>query len=77
MPDLSEALLDKLFFLIAFIMFVFVAAKPEGFIRRITLGRSSGAEVSHVMLRTTQIIAGFAALAIAIWFIVGLFTKAR
>ena len=77
MPDPSEALLDKVFFLIAFIMFVFVAAKPESFIRGITLGRSSGADVSHVLLRTTQAIAGFAALAIAVWLVVGLFTKAR
>ena len=77
MPDPSEALLDKVFFLIAFILFIFVAAKPESFIRGITLGRSSGADVSHVMMRTTQIIAGFAALAIAVWFIVSLFTRAR
>lgn len=77
MPDSSEALLDKVFFLIGFMVFVFIAAKPESFIRGITLGRSSGADVSQVMLRSTRTVCGFAALAIAVWLIVGLVTKAR
>lgn len=77
MPDQSGGIIDKIFFLIAFLVLAFVAVKPAFFIRSVTLGRSSSADVSDRMLRVTQVIAGIAALSIAISFIVDLFKDAR
>ncbi len=77
MFDPYPNLMDKIWFGLGFIIMVWVAAKPDSFIRAITLGRSTSADVSQAMLRTTRWIAGFAALAVAITFIVSLFTKAR
>lgn len=77
MSDLSGSLLDKAFFLIAFFIVGFVAISPDGFIRVITFGRSNSTDVSRLMLRTTQIIAGFAVLAMAISFVVSFLTKTK
>jgi hypothetical protein len=70
-------LMDRIWFGLGFIIMVWVAANPDSFIRAITFGRSTSADVSQVILRTTRWIAGLAALAVAITFVVSQFTKAR
>ena len=77
MSDEYGGIIDKVFFLIAFLVMAFVAVKPDSFIRGLTLGRSSSADVSHYALRVTQIVAGLGALSIAISFIIGIFKSAR
>jgi hypothetical protein len=77
MPNQLGSTIDKLFPLVAFLVMAFVALKPSGFIRAITFGRSSRADVSGRMLRITQIIAGLAALSIAVSFIPALFKEFR
>lgn len=75
MPNQPDGIIDKVFFLIAFAVMAFVAIKPDSFIKGITLGRSSSTDVSYAVLRTTQVIAGVAAISIAISLVVGLVAK--
>ncbi|MFS2109969.1 hypothetical protein ACCC88_09800 [Sphingomonas sp. Sphisp140] len=61
---------DNVFFFIAFLIMALVAIKPDSFIRGITLGRSGSRDVSQPILRVTRVIAGIAAVSIAISLIV-------
>ncbi len=70
-----DNLLDKVFFVFAFLVMALVAANPNNFVKGVTLGRLTGPDVSPGLLRATQIIAGVAALSIAISFLVGLFVS--
>ncbi len=70
MAGQSSGIIDKLFFIMAFVVMAFVALNPDSFIRAITLGRSNGGDVSYFMLRMTQIIAGIAAVSIAVSLII-------
>ena len=75
MIDQSGGIIDRIFFLISFVVLAFVALKPDSFIRGITLGRSSSANVSYAVMRVTQVIAGLGALSIAISFIASFFKR--
>ena len=73
----SEDFLDKVFFFVALLLMVFVATNPNAFIKTITFGRSSAADVSHGFMRLTQIVAGIAAVSIAVWLTVTILTKTK
>ncbi len=77
MANPYESQLDKVFFLFGIVIMTWVAASPNSFIRGITLGRSNSADVSPKMLKTTQAIAGFAALAGVVSFVISYLAKAR
>ena len=72
MSDNYGSVTDNVFFFIAFLIMTLVAIKPDSFIRGITLGRSGSDDVSQPVLRVTRVIAGIAAVSIAISLIVNL-----